>query len=182
MNNLKIDVDSIRLIEPCMEYMESFREAIREYMHERVEDFAYRRVGSRREQRAFLRCMIDNRLGRNIPGGRVPSSEFWLVDNQRYLGTGNIRHFLTDELRRLGGNIGYSIRPAAWHNGLGTFQLSLLLREAEKLEIASPIVTCFEHNVGSARVIEKNGGMLVEKRYNRHNGADILTRIYRIDI
>jgi len=182
MNDLKIDFDSVRLIEPCDEYMESFRGSIREYRLERVDDFSYPRVNSRREQRVYLRRVKDNRLGRNMPSGRVPSSEFWLVDDRQYLGTGSVRHFLTDNLRKLGGNIGYSIRPAAWRNGLGTIQLSLLLQEAKKLDVTSPIVTCFDHNIGSARVIEKNGGVLVEKLRNRYDGVDVLTRIYRIDL
>ncbi|MCL2415389.1 MAG: GNAT family N-acetyltransferase, partial [Defluviitaleaceae bacterium] len=107
---------------------------------------------------------------------------FWLVDKNLYLGTGDIRHFLTDQLKKLGGNIGYSIRPAAWRNGLGTIQLALLLLESKKLNILSPIITCFDHNIGSARIIEKNGGILLQKVFNWHNGKEILTRIYRIDI
>ena len=182
MGDLKIDFDSIRLIEPCAEYMESFRSSFREYRLKRVEDFSYPRVNSRREQRAFLRRTKDNRLGRNMPSGRVPHSNFWLVDKYNYLGSGDIRHFLTDSLRKLGGNIGYSIRPAAWGQGLGTMQLALLLPEAKKLNIPAPIITCFEHNIASAKVIEKNGGILIEKTYNRYNGVDLLTRIYRINL
>ena len=177
-----VDYETIRLIEPCMEYMESFRKSIREYRLNFVEDFQYRRVNYKREQRAFLRQNKDARLGRNLPYGRVPNSNFWLVDQYNYLGTGNIRHFLTEDLKKLGGNIGYSIRPAAWRMGLGTIQLALLLPEAKKLKIDAPIITCFEHNIGSAKVIEKNGGVLIEKVINEHNGKDTLTRIYRIDL
>ena len=182
MNNLQIDFDSIRLIMPCMEYMPSFRASYQEYSANRVEDFGYPPVRSRREMRAYIKRVQDRRLGRNVPSSRVPSSTFWLVDKYSYLGTADIRHFLTDDLRKLGGNIGYSIRPAAWRNGLGTLQLRLILPEAKKLRVLSPIVTCFEHNIGSARVIEKNGGVLMEKVINEYNGERLLTRIYRIDL
>jgi len=179
---VSVDFNSIKLIEPCTEYMDSFRESIWEYKAKNVSDFQYPAVKTRREIRAFLRRIKDSRLGRDIPESYVPSSTFWLVDKSQYLGTGNIRHYLTDSLRRLGGNIGYSIRPAAWGAGLGTIQLNLLLNECKKLKIPSPIITCFEHNAASARVIEKNGGTLIEKIYNKYEGKEELTRIYKITL
>jgi len=182
MRDIKIDFNNIHLVLPCTAYMHSYREAIKEYRHHKVEDFAYPKVGTRREIAAFLRKADHFRRGINMPKGYVPSSAYWLVDGQNYLGSGDVRHFLNDNLRRLGGNIGYSIRPGAWRNGLGTLQLALLLVQAKKLRIYKPLVTCFDGNTASARIIEKNGGILLHKLSNSFGGQQRLTRIYEIDL
>ena len=182
MREIRINFNNIHLVLPCIQYMRSFREAIEEYRLYKVEDFAYPKIRTRREIAAFLRKTDHFRRGINMPKGYVPSSAFWLVDGQNYLGSGDIRHFLNDNLRRLGGNIGYSIRPSAWRKGLGTMQLALLLVQAKKLRIHRPLVTCFDGNTASARIIEKNGGRLLHKLSNSFGGQMRLTRIYEIDL
>jgi len=162
--------------------MSSYRAAIKEYAKRNIVDFAYPNVSTKRKAKAYLKELENHRRGINIPKGRVPSSGFWLVDGTHYLGSGDIRHYLTDGLRRLGGNIGYSINPLFWQQGLGTLQLNLLLEEAKKLRIAKPIVTCFDDNAASAKVIEKNNGILLRTQDNDFRGSKRLTRIYEIDL
>ncbi|MCL2396974.1 MAG: GNAT family N-acetyltransferase [Defluviitaleaceae bacterium] len=178
----EIDFNNIHLVQPCMKYMDSYREAIVEYLQQRVEDFAYPKVAGKRAAMAYLQRLDNMRRGIGVPIGFVPYSAFWLVDGRQYLGSGDVRHYLNDKLRRLGGNIGYSVRPSAWRRGLGTLQLALLLDEAAGLRISKPVVTCFDVNAASARVIEKNGGVLVSKVNNRIDGQDKLTRVYQIDL
>jgi len=180
---INIDFGNLHLVRPCVGYMHSYRAAIYEYCKWAVEDFAYPKITTRRDVAAFLRRTEQFRRGVGVPSGFVPSSAFWLVDGRNYIGSGDVRHFLNSRLRHLGGNIGYSIRPAAWGRGLGTLQLSMLLHEAKKLHIAKPIITCFDTNAASAKVIEKNGGVLLEKRLNQtDDGKNKLTRIYEIDL
>ena len=180
----KIDFDreNLHLVPPCAAYMHSYRAAIYEYLKWAVEDFAYPKLKTRRDLAGFLRRSDNARRGIGVPSGFVPSSAFWLVDGQHYLGSGDVRHFLNDRLRVYGGNIGYSIRPAAWQQGLGTIQLALLLAEARKLHIEKPIITCFDANIGSAKVIENNGGVLQRKVFNTIRGMERLTRIYEVDL
>ena len=178
----EINFDNIRIINPCIDYIDSYRIAIEEHRRNKVIDFAYPKVRTKRQITAFFKKLDRFSRGTDIPGGYVPTTSFWLVDGYNYLGSGDIRHYLTDNLRKLGGNIGYSIRPAAWRCGLGTIQLSMLLNEAKKLRIQKPIVTCFNENIASAKIIEKNGGVLIKKICNRFDGEDRLTRIYEIDL
>jgi len=165
-----------------MSYINSYRAAITQYHAQGVEDFAYPKVSTRRSALAYIKRTENFRRGIDLPKGYVPSSSFWLVDGQHYLGSGDVRHYLTDSLRKLGGNIGYSINPLFWRHGLGTLQLALLLQEAKKLRIAKPIVTCFDGNAASAKIIEKNGGVLQRKLTNKFRGEDRLTRVYEIDL
>ena len=181
-SNFNINYENIHLIKPHMAYMDSYRAAIEEYRARGVEDFAYPNVSSKRSALAYLRRVENFRRGIGIPRGYVPGSSFWLVDGQHYLGSGDVRHYLTESLLKLGGNIGYSINPQFWRHGLGTLQLGLLLQEAKKLHITKPIVTCFDGNTASAKIIEKNGGVLLRKITNRFRGEDRLTRIYEIDL
>jgi len=183
MMTTKIEFDrkNLHLVPPCAAYMHSYRAAIHEYMKWAVEDFAYPKLKTRRDVAGFLRTAEENRRGINVRSDLVPSSAFWLVDGRHYLGSGDVRHFLTDKLRVYGGNIGYSIRPAVWQQGLGTIQLALLLDEARKLHIQKPIITCFDANIGSAKVIERNGGVLQRKVVNTIRGMERLTRIYEIE-
>jgi len=173
---------NLHLVEPCQMYIDSYRAAIAEYRRHDVADFVYPKVSTRRDAAKFLRELEGARRGIGIKSGFVPSSAFWLVDGRHYLGSGDVRHFLNDSLRTFGGNIGYSIRPAAWRQGLGTAQLAMLLTEAAKLHIAKPIITCFDGNIASIKVIEANGGVLVKKVNVQTRGANRLTRIYEIDL
>jgi len=178
----EIDFDNIHLAVPSMAYMDSYRAACIVYGTHGVEDFAYPDVATKRRATAYLKKIEKFRRGINLPVGYVPSSGFWLVDGQHYLGSGDIRHYLTDNLRQFGGNIGYSINPTFWRRGLGTLILSMLLDEARHLRIAKPIVTCFDTNTASAKIIEKNGGVLLHKINNTLRGTDRLTRVYEIDL
>jgi len=182
MTQIEIDHDNIHLTKPDMTYIGSYRAAFAEYRAHNVEDFAYPKVASKRQAKVYMARVENFRHGINIPMGYVPNSGFWLVDGRNYLGSGDVRHYLDDNLRKLGGNIGYSIRPAAWRLGLGTLLLSMLLEEAIKLNISRPIVTCFDTNVASAKIIEKHGGVLLKKITNRYGGTDRLTRIYEIGL
>jgi predicted acetyltransferase len=136
-------------------------------------------MNRKRDERAYLKRCEDFRKGR-VPENFVPSSTFWLVDGEHFLGIGNVRHYLNDNLRRFGGHIGYAVRPAAWQKGLGTLQLTLLLKEAQNLNILNPIITCFDGNIPSIKIIEKNGGILINKINNKIDNKERLTRIYQI--
>ena len=97
--------------------------------------------------------------GENLPAGWVPHSEFWLVDGTDYIGRTSVRHRLNDRLLKYHGHIGYDIRPSQRRKGYGTRILALALEKAKELGIERVLVTCNADNIGSRRVIEKNGGV-----------------------
>jgi len=181
-SNTNPNHNNLHLVVPCAAYINSYRAAFAEYRKWDVEDFAYPKIKTRRDVAAFLQKADHTRRGIGVRDGLVPSSAFWLVDGQHYIGSGDVRHFLTERLKVYGGNIGYSIRPNYWQQGLGTLMLSLLLHEAKKIGVAKPIITCFDTNIASAKVIEKNGGVLLRKVTNSIRGIQRLTRIYQIDL
>lgn len=109
----------------------------------------------------YIRSLNDESSGIGIPDNWVPSSTFFLVDdNGKIYGAVNIRHRLTDELMIEGGHIGYGVRPSARSSGCGTRILELALEKARELGISKALLTCNKQNTHSARVIQKNGGRL----------------------
>ena len=108
----------------------------------------------------YVERLLGFKQGVGVPEFFVPHSTFWLVDAAgRILGVVNIRHRLTDNLLRTGGNIGFGIRPSERKKGNATAILGLALVEAKKLGLDRVLLTCDKDNVGSASTILRNGGI-----------------------
>ena len=94
------------------------------------------------------------------PEWMVPQTTFWWISGSTFIGRISVRHRLTDQLRAVGGHIGYEVRPSQRRRGHATAMLAAVLPEAARLGIDAVLVTCDDTNTASKRVIEKNGGVL----------------------
>lgn len=95
------------------------------------------------------------------PGGLVPAHTYFLVsEDKRVIGAVNIRHFLNNYLLSYGGHVGYGIRPSERKKGYAALMLSMALPIAKGLGIDKALITCDKNNIGSAKTIIKNGGIL----------------------
>lgn len=94
--------------------------------------------------------------------GKIPDSTFFCLDMERniFVGAVNIRHFLNEELLMNGGHIGDGVRPSERRKGVATAMLGLALEECRKLGIARVLMICDKDNIGSAKSIRNNGGIL----------------------
>lgn len=94
--------------------------------------------------------------------GRVPDSVFFCLDVDRdiFVGAINIRHYLNESLLRTGGHIGDGVRPSERRKGYATAMIRLGLEECRKLGIKRVLITCDKDNIGSAKSIVNNGGVL----------------------
>ncbi len=94
--------------------------------------------------------------------GLVPDSTFFCFDEKRTLMVGavNIRHDLNDYLLKYGGHIGDGIRPSERRKGYATEMIRLALEECRKLGLTRVLMTCDKNNIGSAKSIIRNGGIL----------------------
>lgn len=108
--------------------------------------------------------------------GQVPDSTFFCLDEERNIivGAVNIRHYLNDALLLNGGHIGDGVRPSERRKGIATKMIALALEECRKLGIARVLMVCDKENIGSAKSIQNNGGVLenevvvdgeIEQRY-----------------
>ena len=100
--------------------------------------------------------------------GKVPDSVFFLLDEDRnrLLGAVNIRHRLNDYLLREGGHIGDGIRPSERRKGYATEMIRLALIECKKLGMDRVLIVCDRDNIGSAKSIIHNGGILENEFVN----------------
>ena len=95
-------------------------------------------------------------------GDWVPDTTLFCLDKDRniFVGAVNIRHYLNDALLKTGGHIGDGIRPSERRKGYATAMLALTLKECKKLGIHKVLLCCDKDNIGSAKAILHNGGIL----------------------
>ena len=111
----------------------------------------------------WLRDVINEHNGINLQNGRVPSSIYFLMNNDSIVGYVSIRHNIDNEfLSKFGGHIGYGIRPSERRKGYATKLLYLALKKCEELGLDDVMITCKEDNIGSYKTIENNYGILEE--------------------
>lgn len=89
----------------------------------------------------------------------VPSTVWWYISGDLFIGEIVIRHKLTPELERNGGHIGYEVAPAWRRQGHATAMLAGALVECRRLGLDKVLLTCDAANEGSRRVILANGGV-----------------------
>jgi len=123
----------------------------------------------------FIRQLDERSRGVGLAPGHVPGSSFWLVrlGDGAMVGVSNLRHGLTPALEDVGGHIGYSIRPAERCKGYGTCLLALTLQQARARGLGQVLLTCDTANRGSARIIEKNGGVLASSGVSATSGTHV---------
>ena len=152
------------LARPAVRYRDSYLGALEEFQAEG----RYLFYDVPWVRRNFHR-LVDNLLAEADPDcvrpELVPATQFWLIrgdDGARetYVGSTAVRHRLNRNLLHLGGHIGYAIRPSARRAGCGTAILRLVLPEARKMGFDRVLVTCDADNIGSRKIIERNGGIL----------------------
>lgn len=109
-----------------------------------------------------VRRLNNHALGLDLPEGWVPESTYWLwnKNTDRIVGVTTIRHRLAGYLFFRGGHISYYIRPSERRKGYATQMLRLALELCKGMGIDNVMITCAKNNTGSARTIQKNGGVL----------------------
>ncbi len=174
-------ITTMKLILPSVQYKNSFIEAVKEYQavesNDRRDIYELDGVYLENNFSDYIYTLLSESKGENLPEGYVPQTTFWLIDNERFIGRVSIRHTLTEHLLKVGGHIGYDIRPGKRKMGYGKKILELALQEAKKLGIEKVLITCDETNIASKKIIEANGGIL-ENRLQLHKGKPAKLRYW----
>ncbi len=166
------------LTPPDVVYRLTYLDALREFhaeLHNLEQDMVALTQNFEGYVRYLARQSSDERRD-----GLVPESFYWLIDNGVYIGRLSLRHHLNERLMQFGGHIGYEIRPSRRRMGYGKLILKLGLVQARLIGITRALVTCDDDNIGSAKIIEANGG-IHENTVLLSNRA-VATRRYWIDV
>jgi len=155
---------SLYLVTPAREHKQAWEQYIKETLsagetYEREQTY-----------RAFLRQRKRFASEKTVPKDFVPDTLYFLMDGgeDKILGRIAIRHRLNDHLlNNPGGHIGYAIAPSERRKGYATEQLRLALEICREMGISPVLITCHKENVASARVIQKNGGVLEDERVSK---------------
>ena len=94
--------------------------------------------------------------------GRCQGKTFLLIrkNDNKIIGTINVRWNLTEKVKQFGGNIGYGIRPTERRKGYNKMNLYLGLIEAKKIGLDKVMLDCDVENLGSSKTMEALGGKL----------------------
>ena len=172
----------IKLIEPKEKYLKEYKEAY-ELSMEKINEGTIKKhdlMFENIDDIDVIQWSKDNKDISKLPKGYVPSYDYFVVDGDKFIGIIYIRIRLTSLLLNFGGHIGYGINPKYWKKGYGTETLRLGLEKAKELGIKEVLITCDDDNIGSYKIIEKNGGKLENKVMNESCGEKFLTRRYWI--
>ena len=164
----------VELVPPDFRFRDAYRDCVAQFVAAGEERIPFTLGFEHDDFAAFLSRLDACARGFGLPEGFVAHSTFWLVrDGRDVVGASNIRHSLTPDLRREGGNIGYGIRPDARGNGLGHAILRQSLSRAAELGLARVLVTCASTNIASARTIVRSGGILESEEFLAHRGETV---------
>lgn len=113
---------------------------------------------------------------------RVPARAYFLVrkSDNRIVGMINIRTALNEKLSKIGGHIGYSIRPTERGKGYNKINLYLGLKVCDKYGIDKVFMDANLDNPASWKTMEALGGVRVKEYYNEDEKAIIVN--YNIDV
>lgn len=153
----------IALVKPAIELGPAYLDMVNDFL-QAGEEYGYNNVELAREDFAqFVRELEEEAEGVGLPPG-MPAQQTYLLlkDGQLVIGEIRFRPNLAPPYEKYSGHIGYNIRPSQRGKGYATRQLALLLDEARKLQLPGVSLTIDDENPASVRVIEKNGGRLLQ--------------------
>lgn len=164
---------NLRLVKASEKYRSQISDMMEEWnsFGEKIVPYAIRRLDYR-----DFENYCNNLESKDGSSALVPDSTFFCFDSDRNIMVGavNIRRYLNESLLLNGGHIGDGVRPSERRKGIATKMIALALDECRKLGIEKVLMVCDKENIGSAKSIINNGGVLenevevdgvIEQRY-----------------
>lgn len=163
-------MENLRLVQPTMEHKDRYEEMMDEweYFGGRINPGAMRRYS----KKLGRKVSYEHWLGWMEEDRKETQSLYFLMQGERILGAISLRY------RSMGidGHIGFGIRPSERRKGYATKMLELALPLMREYGQNPVIISCAKDNVGSAKIIQNNGGKLIDEVDDEGE----LTQVYQI--
>jgi predicted acetyltransferase len=155
-----------KLVRPSVEYKESFLEALKEFQLE--DKYTYLTPSELSDNfEEFVNILCTERGYPHQPYQDwvepVPETVLWLVKDNEYMGTVDIRHRLNWHLEKWGGHIHFIIRPSKRGKGFGKKLLLKAIPFANYLGIENALLTIDPHNEVAIKVVESCGAVFKDE-------------------
>ena len=105
-----------------------------------------------------------NRKYNKVTFDDTPTISYIMYDNNKPIGLICLRTEIDDNWMKWSGNFYYKIRLSERKKGYGTKILTLALDEFKKMGFKEVYGQSSNGNIGSAKVIENNGGILLDEK------------------
>ena len=151
------------------EYFKDARHVVYAYVLENE----YYGISKEEFENTVIPKLLDQSEGKNLKPGRVPSTYFFLWDNDKIVGIFKIRHCLNEVLAKGSGHVGYGILPKYRGMGYASKGLKLAIDICEDLILEDEVyMSVYKDNIASLKVQQKNGAYIAGETEDHY-----LTRI-----
>ena len=171
-------LEKMKFVFPCAQYEQKATEYIGEFHACKSPTYGTAGLETYLSEHSYsewlLKIVADLDVA-NISPGRVPALTYFYVreEDDKIIGMINIRFALNDFLRKVGGHIGYNVRPTERQKGYATCMLRETLEFCKIIGLNEVIVSCNKDNIASAKVIKNCGGQLEREFFSDQLGRDM---------
>jgi predicted acetyltransferase len=146
----------LRLVEPSPHYKAAILDAVAEMQAIGEWDISPDAFAARFDD--MLAEIAAAKDPTTAPPGVLPYEDFWLMEDDSWIGLLTVRLQLNEQFLHSGGHIGYVVRPSKRRKGYGRALLRLGLDKARERGLERVLLTCNQTNIASRKIIEANGG------------------------
>jgi predicted acetyltransferase len=166
----------LKVVKPSYEFCYKYLEMCMDYILNDDSNYTYSTLGQINKK---IQSDLEYEQG-IVAKECLPALSYWFFDDQNnIIGTSRLRPKLNERFSNIGGHIGYDVRPSFRNKGYGTQILQITLEKALSIGLKSVLITCDSDNIASQKIIEKNGGILLNKITD--NSGSFICR-YHIEI
>ena len=122
---------------------------------------------SKDDFQSFKEARVQMALGENLPSYVVPTSTYWIMDQNEAIGYATLKHWV--DPNKPGGHLGCCLKRSHQNQGLGTIVANKLSEIAyNNLGITELVYTSKDENIQSQKSLEKIGAKLVSTHDGYH--------------
>jgi predicted acetyltransferase len=155
-----------KLVRPTEDYKDSYLEALNEY-HEEGRYAFMNTIDLQDNFETFIDQLRNGKRHMHKPYADwvdpVPETILWMVKEDKYIGTFNIRHRLNWHLEKWGGHVNFVIRPSMRGKGFGKKILQKGMPFACHFGIERALLTIGPNNGAAIRLVEFCGGTMEDE-------------------